>query len=384
MFGGGFTAKRIDYKGMFTLRPDGRYQGYWKDGDGKRHTICDRDAEKLYHRIIERENPPKVTFGEIADAWQEKHWERITNGTKTCYGPAVRRAVERFGDVPADSLTPNDIYTHLSALNSQRYSQKTIATQKTVYRLIYENAIIDDRFSRDVKVNPVNNVPMPSGIKPKEVREAPEADVIEIIKGGVNKPFGLFPYFLLHTGFRIEEAAAITWGDIDFKAKTVTCNKAVDFHASKPCLKVTKTSAGVRTVPLLSPLEAVLKEHLDEDSKPTALVFPNSNGGYYTRSALRSRWLCWCKEVGLVTTEEVIRTHSVKKCKYKSVVFHPSVTPHQLRHAYCTILYEVGVDELTAMQLMGHSDYETTRKIYTHLRQKHLGEITYKLEKAFE
>ena len=60
------------------------------------------------------------------------------------------------------------------------------------------------------------------------------------------------------------------------------------------------------------------------------------------------------------------------------------VTPHQLRHAYCTILYEVGVDELSAMQLMGHSDFQTTRKIHTHLRQKHMSEVAQKLENAFK
>ena len=37
--------KKINYAEMYTLRKDGRYQGYWRDAVNKRHTICDRDPE---------------------------------------------------------------------------------------------------------------------------------------------------------------------------------------------------------------------------------------------------------------------------------------------------------------------------------------------------
>ena len=46
-------------------------------------------------------------------------------------------------------------------------------------------------------------------------------------------------------------------------------------------------------------------------------------------------------------------------------------TPHCLRHTFCTIMYESGVDVLTAKEQLGHSDIRTTLAIYTHLDQKH-------------
>src|SRR5699024_8011245 len=49
-----------------------------------------------------------------------------------------------------------------------------------------------------------------------------------------------------------------------------------------------------------------------------------------------------------------------------------SCTPHQLRHAYATLLYESGVDEKTAQKLLGHSDIATTLNIYTHIREQKL------------
>jgi len=41
------------------------------------------------------------------------------------------------------------------------------------------------------------------------------------------------------------------------------------------------------------------------------------------------------------------------------------VTPHTLRHAYCTHSQQVGNDIATVAQLMGHTTIETTQ-IYSH------------------
>lgn len=45
-------------------------------------------------------------------------------------------------------------------------------------------------------------------------------------------------------------------------------------------------------------------------------------------------------------------------------------TMHCLRHTYCTMLYESGIDVLVAKELMGHADIKTTIAIYTHLSQQ--------------
>ncbi|NLA86705.1 MAG: tyrosine-type recombinase/integrase, partial [Clostridiales bacterium] len=47
-----------------------------------------------------------------------------------------------------------------------------------------------------------------------------------------------------------------------------------------------------------------------------------------------------------------------------------AIGAHQLRHYYATKLFEAGVDELTAMKLMGHKDRQTIHAIYEHLRNK--------------
>ena len=39
----------------------------------------------------------------------------------------------------------------------------------------------------------------------------------------------------------------------------------------------------------------------------------------------------------------------------------------RIRHTYATMLYDAGVDVLTAQRLLGHADVQTTMRVYTHL-----------------
>jgi len=64
----------------------------------------------------------------------------------------------------------------------------------------------------------------------------------------------------------------------------------------------------------------------------------------------------------------------------------PKITPHWLRHTFCTMLYFAGVDILTAKSQMGHKDIQTTLEIYTHLdachKQKEIGKLNSYLDSA--
>lgn len=42
-------------------------------------------------------------------------------------------------------------------------------------------------------------------------------------------------------------------------------------------------------------------------------------------------------------------------------------TPHQLRHAYATMLHEAGMDAKDAQYILGHSSITVTEDIYTHI-----------------
>ena len=44
----------------------------------------------------------------------------------------------------------------------------------------------------------------------------------------------------------------------------------------------------------------------------------------------------------------------------------PHVTPHVLRHTFCTNLQQAGIDVKSLQYLMGHSNVSVTLDVYTH------------------
>ena len=62
----------------------------------------------------------------------------------------------------------------------------------------------------------------------------------------------------------------------------------------------------------------------------------------------------------------------------------PRLTPHFFRHNYVTMLYESGVDPLIAMKIVGHTDYQTTANIYTHVRDEMLKKATVNMNEVFQ
>ena len=61
-----------------------------------------------------------------------------------------------------------------------------------------------------------------------------------------------------------------------------------------------------------------------------------------------------------------------------------TLTPHYFRHNYVMMLNESGIDPLVAMKIVGHTDYQTTANIYTHIKEEMLKKATVDLEGVFK
>lgn len=334
--------KKVNYASMFTLRKDGRYMGYYHelDRDGKptgpRHPIYDRDPANLYRKIQEKESgeAPPLSFEAAADAWERKHWDRIGSKTAETYTAPLRRIRQQFSGMTAEQVSAQDIQAFLADLGKQGFSRRSVQMHRDILNMIFNDAIIES----GLRFNPCVAVSVPRNL-PTKKRELPKDDAIEAVKAGGDAPFGLFALVCLYTGLRRGEALALQYEDIDRKAGVIHVTKSVEFIGNNPHLKQPKTAAGMRTVPLLEPLADVLPD------KKSGLVFPREDGELLTKIQYRKRWAKYCEAIG------------------------HEITAHQLRHGYATILYEAGVQDKDAQELLGHSSISVTRDVYTHIRQ---------------
>lgn len=345
-------AKKIDYASLFTLRSDGRYQGYWHELDkgglpkGKRHVICDRDPERLYKRILEREAPPEKCFGQILSEWEADHRERVGYKASEAYAPCVRRISERYADYKIEDVTASEIQAYLVHLGKRGYARRTVQMHRDVLNMAFNYAILCGYAA----VNPCAAVSLPRNL-PATKRELPPDDAIDAVRSRTDAPFALFALICLYAGLRRGEVLALRYDDIDRSAGVIHVNKAVEYVGNQPNMKTTKTKAGYRDVILLDQLA----QHIPQKGK--GYIFCRADGGLLTKMQYRKRWTQYCAEIGY------------------------DITAHQLRHGYATILYEAGIPDKDAQELLGHSSISVTRNVYTHIRQTHRKETAEKLTK---
>lgn len=352
--------KASKYANLYTLRPDGRYQGYYRDREGKRHTVCDKDPEALHRKLAEKAAAaaapaPEISFRAVAEAWEEQHREEIETRTWKNYKPHCEELLDRYGDLPFSRVEAADIAADLARAKARGLSYSVANTRRSIWRMIYDHAVVIGV----ARYNPVSSVKLPKGLR-RGKRQAPTEEQMRIILGGLDAPFGLFAYLLLCTGLRKSEALALNWTDVDLNADVIHVTKSLDYtNGSKPKYKAPKTAAGVRDVPIIGILHEALQAARSAAKSTLLFPAPASNrggqgGGLMPDRAYDGAWRRYCEAVGLLEpmSDEL------------------ALTAHQLRHGTATLMFELGVDELTAQRILGHSRIEITREIYTDLRAK--------------
>ena len=91
---------------------------------------------------------------------------------------------------------------------------------------------------------------------------------------------------------------------------------------------------------------------------------------------------CVCCGYEIIVRHFLFKLPSIKQDILKQI--KPTLTPHYFRHNYVTMLYEAGVDPLIAMKIVGHTDYQTTANIYTHVRDEMLKKATVNMNEVFQ
>ncbi len=186
-------------------------------------------------------------------------------------------------------------------------SAMSLAVIKTVFREALAQEIVD--------ASPAHGVSGPKiMVKPRDFLTWEE-----VSNGNFGKYTAHIRFLALH-GLRWSEAVALTVEDI--RDDRVWINKSI--HGQ------TKSKAGIRSVPLVSPFK----------------VFPKSPK----------------------TLRRVLKPYDVDI--------------HSLRHTYAYLLKQQGVHVTTAQRLLGHSDPRVTMNVYTQVLDNEIDDVGLLLSKA--
>ena len=235
------------------------------------------------------------------DDWEESVLKRlpIRGKTRSTYASAYRCHVhDAIGNLDIKDITRLDIQKIVQSLPPQ-IGATTLAFLKTLYR--------EAMIAKLVKTSPADKVQhLQIRLRQRNFLTFQELQCCDLGK------FRNQILFLAAHGLRWSEALALTEADIhDGRV-----------HITKSALGMTKSAAGVRTVPYLTDFER----------------FPRS-------------------------------PKELRKTLAKS-----GVHIHSLRHTYAYLLKTSGVHVTTAQKLMGHSDPKVTLGIYTRFRDVEIDE----------
>lgn len=361
------TERRANYEGTFDTLPSGRVRLRVRTANGGRLAFSGtsrQDCRDQYHRALANQRDGRLVTSSRAstadwlDQWLEDHVKPNSADsprTYETYESAVRlRLKPELGRVQLGKLSGAHIQRAYANL-AKRYAPKSVNFTHNVLHLSLEAA----RKLRLIGHNPSEDVTpprIPDGHAGDRAFTPEQLQVLDAaITGHDYEPVWRF---LLGTGVRWGEAAALRWSDVDLtrgREQASIARSATRVRGSM-LTKSPKTRKGRRTIPLapdtVEALEAQrtrlrwLKKAAQEvgtwSDADGDLVFPNAHG-----RLLRSN-------NPLAAFKQVLRAAGL-----------PDRRLHDLRHTYATLLFARDVHPRIAQDLLGHARIDMTLDLYT-------------------
>lgn len=370
-------------KATYKRRPDGRYRVKYKDKYFYGDTISEAQAKKReYERLLERgvkEQEMGVDVKTYATRWVKVHkMGKVSERTYDTHVRILNRFIDMYGSLRMRDIVMSDIQAFYNAIPGK--SRSSINATRDTIKALFRSALAD----RVILYDPTLDATLPKGTKgthraiTEEERQLILATPHDRMRAGVMT--------MLYAGLRRGEAMALRIDrDVDFEKKLIHVRYAVRFDTSgMPVISSPKTEAGVRSVPLVEILEREL-------AGKKGLLMESASGDIMSESAFDRAWQSYITALETQLNGCQKRWYGKTKAHRELLARDPNalppwrsvaIRPHDLRHSYRTMLYDLGVDTKSAMKWLGHTDEDVNVNVYTHLTPERENESMMILKKG--
>ncbi len=326
----------------------------------------------------------EITLSEWFDEWfdevkahkvKETSIRPMKNNFKRTFGFYI-------GNMKLIDIKPMDIQKALNAMEEKKISHSAMREALGRLRECMEFAV-GNQF---IPVNPCLIVEVPWTFKKsKEEIALTQEEQNRFLNEMEDSWYKELFYFMCLTGVRVGELGGLKWGDVDFKRKTISIERALScsyYNGEKREMLVSpKTVNSTRKIPFIGEMEEIL---LSQKEKQDCL-----------RKELGSRWrgkgelsdLVFTTGMGSPCTRYIVEKEikkAIKRLREKEGMLaiknnvEPKVIrefhPHTLRHTFATRCFENKMDPKVVQKLMGHSSISVTLNIYTHVLNSKMDE----------
>jgi len=361
-------------------RSDGRYKCVYNGrqfyGATSEEALAKREEYKRQEATGEVLREVNLTVSAYAKKWLPLHKADVSPKCYRDYEKQLEALTAVIGKMKIHTVTVDDaaaVWIHFAG-----YSASTIHRAKMLYIALFDSAVQNDLCRK----NPFRSR---FAQPPKGTTGSHRCITDEEKRLILTTPHRvqLAALIMLYAGLRRGEVLAITRQDITrvslhykritgtnnhnirfttasiLSAQEIIVNKAVRFVGNAPTIEAPKTASGVRRVPILSTIRPYLQNAPQR-------ILASAEGKLMTSTAWKRAW------------DSYLHALSVS-------AGHPvNIRPHDLRHTYCTMLRDAGVDMKQAMLWMGHSDEKMILHVYDHINEKRTQNSVSQVEKLLE
>lgn len=300
----------------------------------------------------------------LYDLWQD--WYNLVilpsekaKATKEGYY-ARGQSIERiFSAIPAMSLNHQEYQSRLNEFGekvTKDHLRRINADIRSAIKFSQRSGLQITDITEDVKIFGLEA----GNVDDKYIHSISEyKDLLSHLQSKFNYRESVIPYllyFLFKTGFRVGEAMAVCWSDIDFDNKTVKTYRR--FVGDRQEFVPPKTKTSIREIPIDEDLLLVLKSLKDEQEK---ILFD--------REELKKHDLVFYDRRYKIPTNSGLNK-SLRVCLLELGIGNQEMTATAGRHTYGSYLLAKGIDIWVVARLLGHKDIQQIIKTYGHVLQE--------------
>ena len=366
------SEKRRDQKGRIlktgeSQRNDGHYMFRYTDIHKKRRYVYAKTLEELRQKEadIQRDTVDGIDYaaGEMTVIELVTRYMNLKRSLKEnsfrAYDSVINRIREDpFGQKQIRHVKLSDAKSWFVSLHDRGYKQNTIGILQSVVRPAFEMAVDDDIIRKNpFKFKLSDVVPKDAYVRDALTKEQQEKYLQFVQDCGGNYYDDIV--ILLGTGLRVSELYGLTRADIDFDRRCIHVRRQLCRTAEKPYFVTPpKTKSGIRNVPMTDAVYMALMRVVKARTAPKVelLVDGHSVFLFLDKSGM--------PKVAMHLENYMQGLQARFEKAYGKPV--PRITPHVLRHTFCTNVQQAGLDVKSLQYLMGHSNASVTLDVYTH------------------
>ena len=329
--------------------PDGRPLNKWLSAPTRAGLEEAKRQARAYY-IDGTASAEDHLFGAYAQEWFEvRKRPRISPSTAASYRVTLNRyLLPLLGDRQLRAIRPMDLQRIINDLEGRCRTRVTSVI--TVLRAVFSCALQERLITSDPSVG----LQVPK-LAPRAVKRAMTGEERQRVEAvALAHPEGLLLAILYWLGVRSGEARGFKWGDVDWIHARISVERDID-AAARDTEGELKTPGSARVLPIPAPLMELLRARR---GLPGAYILPGSAPGRPMTSTMAKKRFRKLRDAAGLPQE---------------------FSPHWMRHNYITMCRDAGFPAEDTMYLAGHTSYQTTLRVYTHVtdtRLRQLDELT--------